>query len=94
MAVIPVELAGRPYEVRIGAGLLAIPGWQAIDWGRDLALILGVGWLAQKHRMKMLLVLIYGARAVAIAVFLVARIASCLRAIVFLRDLSLLRSFS
>ena len=27
----------------IGAGLLAIPGWQAIDWGRDLALILGVG---------------------------------------------------
>ena len=27
----------------IGAGLLAIPGWQTIDWGRDLALILGVG---------------------------------------------------
>jgi len=27
----------------IGAGLLAIPGWQTIDWGRDLLLILGVG---------------------------------------------------
>jgi drug/metabolite transporter (DMT)-like permease len=27
----------------IGAGLLAIPGWHPIDWGRDLLLILGVG---------------------------------------------------
>jgi drug/metabolite transporter (DMT)-like permease len=27
----------------IGAGLLAIPGWHPIQWGRDLLLILGVG---------------------------------------------------
>jgi drug/metabolite transporter (DMT)-like permease len=27
----------------IGAGLLAIPGWRPIEWGRDLLLILGVG---------------------------------------------------
>jgi drug/metabolite transporter (DMT)-like permease len=30
----------------IGAGLLAIPGWAPIQWGRDLPLILGVGILA------------------------------------------------
>lgn len=59
-----VGLCGLPASV--SAGALAIIGIA------NIAGSLGVGWLAQKHRMKMLLVLIYGARAVAIAVFLVA----------------------
>ncbi len=59
-----VGLCGLPASV--SAGALAIIGIA------NIAGSLGVGWLAQQHRMKMLLVLIYGARAVAIAVFLVA----------------------
>ena len=48
-------------------------GGCAGDFGiANIAGSLSVGWLAQKHRMKMLLFWVYGARAVAVAVFLVA----------------------
>jgi MFS family permease len=59
-----VGLCGLPAAV--SAGALAIIGLA------NIAGSLGVGWLAQKHRMKMLLFFIYGARAVAVAVFLAA----------------------
>jgi predicted MFS family arabinose efflux permease len=50
----------------VSAGALAIIGLA------NIAGSLGVGWLAQTHRMKLLLFFIYGARAVAIGVFLLA----------------------
>ena len=59
-----VGLCGLPASV--SAASLAIIGIA------NIAGSLGVGWLAQTHRMKMLLFFIYGARAVAIAVFLMA----------------------
>jgi predicted MFS family arabinose efflux permease len=59
-----VGLCGLPAAV--SAASLAIIGIA------NIAGSLGVGWLAQKHRMKMLLFWIYGARAVAIALYLAA----------------------
>ena len=59
-----VGLCGLPASV--SAGALAIIGIA------NIAGSLSVGWLAQKHRMKMLLFWVYGARAVAVAVFLIA----------------------
>lgn len=59
-----VGLCGLPASV--SAGALAIIGIA------NIAGSLGVGWLAQKHRMKMLLFFVYGTRAVAVAVFLAA----------------------
>ena len=59
-----VGLCGLPAAV--SAGALAVIGVA------NIAGSLGVGWLAQKHRMKMLLFWVYGARAVAVAVYLVA----------------------
>ncbi len=59
-----VGLCGLPATV--SASALAIIGIA------NIAGSLGVGWLAQKHRMKMLLFFVYGTRAVAIAVFLMA----------------------
>ena len=59
-----VGLCGLPAAV--SAGALAIIGIA------NIAGSLSVGWLAQTHRMKMLLFWVYGARAVAIAIFLVA----------------------
>lgn len=59
-----VGLCGLPAAV--SAGALAIIGVA------NIAGSLSVGWLAQKHRMKMLLFWVYGARAVAVAVYLVA----------------------
>lgn len=59
-----VGLCGLPASV--SAGALAFIGIA------NIAGSLGVGWLAQKHRMKMLLFFVYGARAVAVACFLAA----------------------
>jgi drug/metabolite transporter (DMT)-like permease len=39
----PAGAHGFTLLLLIGAGLLAIPGWRPIEWGRDLLLILGVG---------------------------------------------------
>ncbi len=57
-----VALCGLPASV--SAASLSLIGLA------NIAGSLGIGWLAQRHRMKMLLVLVYGMRAVAIAVFL------------------------
>ena len=59
-----VALCGLPASV--SAASLAIIGLA------NIAGSLGVGWLAQTQRMKMLLVWIYGIRAVAIACYLMA----------------------
>jgi len=59
-----VGLCGLPAAV--SAASLAIIGIANIVGS------LGTGWLAQKYRMKMLLFLVYGARAIAIAIFLIA----------------------
>jgi MFS family permease len=59
-----VALCGLPASV--SAASLAIIGLA------NIAGSLGVGWLAQKHRMKMLLVWVYGIRAVAISFYLMA----------------------
>jgi predicted MFS family arabinose efflux permease len=59
-----VALCGLPASV--SAASLALIGLA------NIAGSLGVGWLAQKYRMKMLLVWVYGIRAVAIALYLVA----------------------
>jgi len=59
-----VALCGLPASV--SAASLAIIGLA------NIAGSLGVGWLAQKHRMKMLLVWVYGIRAVAITFYLMA----------------------
>jgi MFS family permease len=59
-----VGLCGLPASV--SAGALAIIGVA------NIAGSLGVGWLAQKYRMKMLLFWVYGARAVAVLCFLAA----------------------
>jgi len=59
-----VGLCGLPAAV--SAASLGIIG------AANIAGSLGVGWLAQKHRMKMLLFWLYGARAVAIALYLAA----------------------
>ena len=59
-----VALCGLPASV--SAASLAIIGLA------NIAGSLGVGWLAQSHRMKVLLAWIYGARAVAIALYLMA----------------------
>ena len=59
-----VALCGLPASV--SAASLAIIGLA------NIAGSLSVGWLAQTHRMKILLVWIYGIRAVAIAIFLMA----------------------
>jgi predicted MFS family arabinose efflux permease len=59
-----VALCGLPASV--SAASLALIGLA------NIAGSLTVGWLAQTHRMKMLLVWIYGIRAVAIAFYLVA----------------------
>jgi predicted MFS family arabinose efflux permease len=59
-----VGLCGLPAAV--SAAALAIIGVA------NIAGSLGVGWLAQTHRMKMLLFWVYGVRAVAIAAYLVA----------------------
>jgi MFS family permease len=59
-----VELCGLPASV--GAMSLAIIGLA------NIAGSLGAGWLSQFYRMKTLLVYIYGIRAVAIAVYLMA----------------------
>ena len=59
-----VALCGLPASV--SAASLALIGLA------NIAGSLGVGWLAQSHRMKMLLVGVYGTRAVAIAFYLMA----------------------
>jgi predicted MFS family arabinose efflux permease len=59
-----VALCGLPASV--SAASLAIIGLA------NIAGSLGVGWLAQTHRMKMLLVWVYGIRAVAIVFYLMA----------------------
>ena len=59
-----VGLCGLPASV--SAGALAAIGIA------NIAGSLGAGWLGQKHRMKMLLFFTYAARALAVAVFLVA----------------------
>ena len=59
-----VGLCGLPASV--SAGALAAIGIA------NIAGSLGTGWLAQYHRMKLLLFFIYGARALAVAVFLVS----------------------
>ena len=59
-----VGLCGLPASV--SAASLAIIGVANIVGS------LSVGWLAQKHRMKMLLFFVYGLRAVAVACFLAA----------------------
>ncbi|MHB8668449.1 MAG: MFS transporter [Burkholderiales bacterium] len=59
-----VALCGLPASV--SAASLAIIGLA------NIAGSLGVGWLAQTYRMKMLLVCVYAMRAVAISVFLIA----------------------
>lgn len=59
-----VALCGLPASV--SAASLAIIGLA------NIAGSLGVGWLAQTYRMKYLLVWIYGIRAVAIALYLMA----------------------
>jgi MFS family permease len=59
-----VALCGLPASV--SAASLALIGLA------NIAGSLGVGWLAQKYRMKMLLVWVYGIRAVAIALYLAA----------------------
>jgi len=59
-----VALCGLPASV--SAASLAIIGLA------NIAGSLGVGWLAQTHRMKFLLVWIYGIRAVAISFYLMA----------------------
>jgi MFS family permease len=59
-----VALCGLPASV--SAASLAIIGLA------NIAGSLSVGWLAQTHRMKILLVWVYGIRAVAIAIFLMA----------------------
>jgi MFS family permease len=59
-----VALCGLPASV--SAASLALIGLA------NIAGSLGVGWLAQKYRMKMLLVSVYGIRTVAIALYLVA----------------------
>ncbi len=59
-----VALCGLPASV--SAASLALIGLANIGGS------LGVGWLAQKYRMKMLLVWVYGIRAVAIACYLMA----------------------
>lgn len=59
-----VGLCGLPAAV--SAMSLAIIGIA------NIAGSLGVGWLAQTHRMKMLLFWVYGTRAVVIAIYLVA----------------------
>jgi len=59
-----VALCGLPASV--SAASLALIGLA------NIAGSLGVGWLAQTYRMKMLLVWVYGIRAVAIAVYLMA----------------------
>lgn len=59
-----VALCGLPASV--SAASLALIGLANIGGS------LGVGWLAQKYRMKMLLVWVYGTRAVAIALYLMA----------------------
>ena len=57
-----VGLCGLPASV--SAGALAAIGIA------NIAGSLSVGWLAQKHRMKMLLFWVYGMRALAVVVFL------------------------
>ncbi|MBI2961835.1 MAG: MFS transporter [Betaproteobacteria bacterium] len=59
-----VELCGLPASV--SAMSLAIIGFA------NIAGSLGTGWLAQIYRMKMLLVLVYGIRAAAIAIYLLS----------------------
>ncbi len=59
-----VALCGLPASV--SAASLAIIGLANIGGS------LGVGWLAQTYRMKFLLVWVYGIRAVAIAIYLMA----------------------
>lgn len=59
-----VALCGLPASV--SAASLAIIGLA------NIAGSLGVGWLAQTYRMKYLLVWVYGIRAVAISLFLIA----------------------
>jgi MFS family permease len=59
-----VGLCGLPAAV--SAGALATIGIA------NIAGSLGAGWLGQKHRMKMLLFYVYGARAVAVALYLMA----------------------
>jgi predicted MFS family arabinose efflux permease len=59
-----VALCGLPASV--SAASLAIIGLA------NIAGSLSVGWLAQTHRMKILLVWVYGIRAVAIAIFLMS----------------------
>lgn len=59
-----VGLCGLPAAV--SAGALAAIGMA------NIAGSLGAGWLGQKHRMKMLLFYVYGARAVAVALYLMA----------------------
>ncbi len=59
-----VALCGLPASV--SAASLAIIGLA------NIAGSLGVGWLAQTHRMKYLLAWVYGIRAVAIALYLMA----------------------
>ncbi len=59
-----VGLCGLPASV--SAGALAIIGVA------NIAGSLTVGWLAQRHRMKMLLFWVYGMRAVAVACYLAA----------------------
>ena len=58
-----VGLCGLPAAV--SAVSLAIIGVA------NIAGSLSVGWLAQKHRMKMLLFWVYGTRAIAVAIYLV-----------------------
>jgi len=59
-----VELCGLPASV--SAMSLSIIGLA------NIAGSLGTGWLAQRYRMKMLLVLVYGIRALAIVIFLMS----------------------
>jgi predicted MFS family arabinose efflux permease len=59
-----VGLCGLPATV--SASAIAIIGLA------NIAGSLGIGWLAQHHRMKVLLFFVYGARALAVIVFLLA----------------------
>jgi MFS family permease len=59
-----VALCGLPASV--SAGALAIIGLANIVGS------IGAGWLGQTHRMKMILVWMYGSRAVAIVIYLMA----------------------
>ena len=64
MAVIPVDIAGKPYEVRVGTGLLAVP---VLAGSAAYALSETFGWTEGLDRRPREAKAFYGAIAIAIA---------------------------